>query len=209
MQRPWVLTVERLVPFHLGCRIQVPHDDWGIFYRSRTEVVLNTVVNGKVYGPCREITQYRGAEAAIQAAEAVVLDDGLDYVWRGATRGGKTYVERRRHGRVTLSAGSLTDYAFVALLAAPHLLRLELRLDDIQGTRRDAGCQTAPRASYVSCAKQGARAAGITSLLVSALRGVSGRKDAPSMLFVLEPISRALHLRGGAGCERLEGSSAV
>lgn len=45
--------------------------------------------------------------------------------------GGKTYVERRWYGRVTISAESLTSYAMVSLLAAPYLLRLQFGLDYI------------------------------------------------------------------------------
>ena len=60
--------------------------------------------------------------------------------------------------------GLLTKNALVAVLATDSLLGLELRLDDIERTGRDAGDEAASRASYTGLCRFCGRSRGERSL---------------------------------------------
>ena len=63
MERPWVLSHDRLIAFDLGCGIQT------ILrlelLRRCTEDSLDTIVDREIDGPGREIAQYRWTETSI------------------------------------------------------------------------------------------------------------------------------------------------
>ena len=82
-----MLPRERLVTLDLSCRVHMPHGRYG----SLAKVSLNTIVHGEVYRPGREIAEYCRPQAAIEAADAVVLEDVLDGVWVGSEALNKTY----------------------------------------------------------------------------------------------------------------------
>ena len=49
-----------------------------VVQRLLAEMVLDGIIHCKVDGPRREVSENRRSEAAIQAAEAVVFEDGPD-----------------------------------------------------------------------------------------------------------------------------------
>ena len=57
--------------------------------RHLSEVPLDTVVDGEVYGPCREVAENGGSKPAIHAAKAVMLENVFDGRWGQWTRRGQ------------------------------------------------------------------------------------------------------------------------
>ncbi len=79
-----MLSRERLVALDLRCRIDVSYA-LDLAQRLLPEMPLDAVVYREVDGPGGEVAEDGGTEAAIEATEAVVLEDGFESPW--GTRG--------------------------------------------------------------------------------------------------------------------------
>ena len=75
-----MLSREWLIAFHLRCWIDMAH---AFDFRQGllAEMPLDAVVDCEVDGPGGKVTKDGGAETAIEAADAVVLEDGFESPW--------------------------------------------------------------------------------------------------------------------------------
>ena len=78
MQCPWVLACKGLVSLDLCGGIYVPRAVSDLARRQLAEMPLNSVVDGKVDGPCREVAKDGRSEPAVHATKAVMRDNVFD-----------------------------------------------------------------------------------------------------------------------------------